>query len=191
MSRRATILAAGLDAFLTHGVARAGIETIAVQAGVSIGGLYHHFADKGDLAAAVHADALAGCQAAFVVALERDPADAEAGVRGSVAAHLDWCLRDRPDPARFLLFNGDAAGDVDDLNRAFFAAVQRWRRPHVGYGAMRDLDLDLAYALWLGPAQEFCRLRLTGRTAVTPSQAAPTLADAAWAALKATEGDTP
>jgi AcrR family transcriptional regulator len=174
---RDAILAAGLRAFLRDGVAGAPIQHVAADAGVSIGGLYHHFGDKRGLAAAIYERALAGYQRAFLEALDDD---VEAGVRAVVARHLDWCLRERPDEARFLLFHTDAAGDLAARNRAFFRTVLDWWRPR----APRDLPFDLIYALWLGPAQEFCRLALTGRTS---TDAGDTLADAAWAALK---GDT-
>jgi AcrR family transcriptional regulator len=180
---RDAILAAGLRAFLRDGVANAPIQHIAADAGVSIGGLYHHFGDKRGLAAAIYATALADYQRTFLAALEGQ--SAEAGVRATVAAHLDWCLRAQPSQARFLLFHPDAAGDVKALNRPFFGAVLDWWRPHVRSRTMRDLDFDLAYALWLGPVQEYCRLRLAGRTRTEPKTH---LADAAWAALK---GDTP
>ena len=179
---RDAILAAGLRAFLREGVAGTPIQLVAADAGVSIGGLYHHFGDKRGLAAAIHASALASYQQAFTEALG---GPAEAGVRATVAAHLRWCLETDPDQARFLFFHGDAAGDVAELNRALFGRVLAWWRPHVRAGAMRDLDFDLTYALWLGPAQEFCRLRLAGRTTADPGDV---LADAAWAALK---GATP
>jgi hypothetical protein len=102
---------------------------------------------------------------------------------------MRWCLRDRPDHARFLLFHGDAARGAlsdgfADANQAFFRRVAGWWKPHVRYGAMRDLDFDLTYALWLGPAQEFCRLRLTGRTTISSDHAEQALADGAWLALK-------
>ena len=98
---------------------------------------------------------------------------------------MRWCLRDQPERARFLLFHGDAARGVSGgLNKDFFAEVLRWWRPHVRYGAVRDVDLDLAYALWLGPAQEYCRLRLAARTRVAVKTAVPELAGAAWQSLK-------
>lgn len=192
-SRRDAILAAALDAFLEHGVADAPIEEICARAGASVGSAYHHFGDKRGMAGAVYAAALADYQAAFLAALRAHPDDAEAAVRAAVRAHLAWCLRERPDLARFLLFHGDAArGAAPDAlehgNREFFAEVLRWWRPHVRYGAMRELDLDLAHALWLGPAQEYCRLRLAGRTAVPPGRAGPALAEAAWQSLRSTEG---
>jgi AcrR family transcriptional regulator len=174
LSRRDAILDAGRAAFLAHGVAGAPIERIAAGAGVSVGGLYHHFGGKRGLAAAVYECALASYQQAFLEALDDD---VEAGVRAVVDRHIDWCLRERPDEARFLLFHGDAAGDLAARNRVFFRAVLDWWRPR----APRDLPFDLIYALWLGPAQEYCRLALAGRSTTDPGDI---LADAAWAALK-------
>lgn len=193
-SRREAILDAALRAFLDHGVADTPIEDICAGAGASVGSVYHHFGDKGGLAGAVYVEAMADYQAAFLGVLHRHPDDAKAGVRGAVRAHLRWCLRDRSDLARFLLFHGDAARGagaeaLEELNRELFAEVLRWWRPHARYGALRELDLDLAYVLWLGPAQEYCRLRLAGRTAVAPARAGGALADAAWQSLRSTEGD--
>lgn len=194
-SRREAILEAALACFLEHGIAGAGIERVCARSGASVGSVYHHFGGKEGLAGAVFNEALGDYQASFVAALHRHPVDAEAGVRAGVREHLRWCLRRRPDRARFLLFHGDAARSaaperLSALNREFFASVLSWWRPHVGYGALRDLDLDLAYALWLGPAQEYCRLRLAGRTTTSPSRAAQVLADGAWQALRSPpEGD--
>jgi hypothetical protein len=110
-----------------------------------------------------------------------------------VNAVLRWCLDDDPEAARFLLTAADAArgaaGDeLRDANRDFFATVLGWWRPLVKAGELRDLDLDLAHAIWLGPALEYCRLRLAGRTRVARRRAQRELAAAAWQALRH-EGD--
>ena len=184
-SRRLAILQAARSSFLEHGVADAPIEEICAGANASVGSVYHHFGDKRGLARAVYAEALGAYQRIFLTALRKHPDDAEKGVRATVEAHVRWCLRDQPERARFLLFHGDAArGASGGLNKDFFAEVLRWWRPHVRYGAVRDVDLDLAYALWLGPAQEYCRLRLAARTRVAVKTAVPELAGAAWQSLK-------
>lgn len=187
-SRRERILAAALGVFLEHGLAGASIEDVCARSGASVGSVYHHFGNKEGLAGAVFEAALSGYQADFLAAVEEHPTDAEAGVRAMVDAHLRWCLELHPDQARFLLLHGDAArGATGDglaaSNRAFFRRVSGWWRTHVAYGALRDLDFDLAYAILLGPAQEFCRLSLTGRTQIPLSQAGRSLAEAAWSAL--------
>ena len=50
---RARIVRAAADLMLEHGVARTTIEDIQAAAGVSTSQMYHYFADKGDLVAAV------------------------------------------------------------------------------------------------------------------------------------------
>jgi AcrR family transcriptional regulator len=191
-SRREAIAEAALEAFLEHGVVGASIEEVCRRSGASVGSLYHHFGGKEGLAGAVYAEALGCFQDAFTAELRRHGA-AEGGVRGGVRVHLRWCLRDEPRAARFLLFGGDvargaAAEALRERNRAFFADVLAWWRPHARYGAVRDLAPDLVAALWLGPAEQYCRNRLAGRTAVAPSRAQPVLADGAWQSLRSQGG---
>lgn len=201
-ARRAVILAAALDSFLEHGVAGASIEDVCARSGASVGSVYHHFGGKEGLAGAVFRAALGDYQRVFLAALRAYPDDAAGGIRAVVREHLRWCLADAPERALFLLLHGDAARgatgeapgvagigrapssapDGDTLveqNREFFAEALAWLRRHVEHHP----DLDLAYALWLGPAQEYCRLRLTGRTTSDPAQAAEVLADGAVRAL--------
>ncbi len=186
--RREAILDSALDVFLERGVVAASIEEVRTRSGASVGSLYHHFGGKEGLAGAVHVAALSRYQTAFLAEL-RNHADAEGGVRGGVTAHLRWCLRDCPREARFLLFGGEvaregAAEELRRLNHRFFAEVMAWWAPHARYGALRHLELDLAYALWLGAAQEHCRLRLSGRTTISQRRAASVLGAAAWQALR-------
>ena len=187
-TRREQILEAALVAFLDHGLAGASIEEICVGSGASVGSVYHHFGGKEGLAGALYLDSLADYQLTFLMALRAHDDDAEAGVRAVVRAHLRWCLGDRPERARFLLFHGAAVrgASVEALkaaNREFFGVVLAWWRPHARDGTLRELELDVAYALWLGPAQEFCRLHVAGRNNVSPDRAAPLLAGGAWQAL--------
>ena len=156
--------------------------------GASVGSLYHHFGSKEGLGGHLFLRALASFQDAFAGEL-RERADAEGGIRAGVRVQLDWALRAEPDLARFLLFQGgDAArgsapGELEERNRAFYREVLAWWRPHVTYGALRDLDPDIAYSLWLAPSQQYARLRLGGRTSVPIKRAAAELSDGAWSAL--------
>lgn len=178
-----------MERFLDRGVSGASIEDVCGSAGASVGSVYHHFGGKEGLAGAVYLEALGDYQDKFLEELRLHPDDAEGGIRGVIGAHLRWCLDDRPDAARFLLFHGDGArgadpDGLDSLNREFLEEVMRWWRPHVRYGVLHDLDLDLAYAIWLGAAQEYCRLWLSDRTAAPVRAAEQLLAEAAWQALR-------
>ena len=184
---RTRILDSARDAFVDRGLIGASIGDVSDAADASVGSIYHHFEGKEGLAAAVYVAALADFQSAFAGAVAAEP-DAEAGIRAGVRTVLRWCLRDQPDQARILLSAADAArgaaaDELRALNREFFAAILAWLRPHVAAGAVRDLDLDLAHAVWLGPAHEYARLRLAGRARATRT-AARALEDAAWLSLR-------
>ncbi len=189
---RARILDSARDAFVDRGLIGASIGDVSAAADASVGSIYHHFEGKEGLAAAVYVAALADFQSAFAGAVAAQP-DAEAGIRAGVRTVLRWCLRDQPAQARFLLSAADAArgaaeAELRAMNSEFFAAVLAWWRPHVKSGVLRDLNLDLAHAIWLGPALEYCRIRIGGRTRVAPARAERELATAAWNALR-TQGD--
>jgi AcrR family transcriptional regulator len=122
---RSALVAAGRRLFATEGFAGVGTETIVREADVSRGALYHHFADKTELFAAVledverevaeHLAALAGGRAGDGAG---DGAGGRAGggagdragdgfvdvLVGAVEAWLDLC--DRPEVQRIVLIDG-------------------------------------------------------------------------------------
>ncbi len=186
--RRDAILAAALRCFVRNGYTATTIEDIRRASGASVGSLYHHFGGKDRIAAALYVEGLASYQAAFLAALDEHD-DARAGVEALVRHHLRW-VRAQPDLARFLLAMREtevlaaADGDVRGLNRAFFAAVREWFAQHP---ELPDRPPDLLEALLLGPAQEFSRHWLSGRSTTPPERAEAVLAAAAWHALTTTE----
>jgi len=178
MPARERILAAARERFAADGVYSATLEDVRRDAGVSVGAIYHHFPDKERLAEAVWLDALERYQAGFL-----DTLHASAGTRDGIVAaveyHLGWIAAHRD--AAALLFSARPA-TAREPNRAFFRAVRGWWREHAA--DLRDLDLDLAHALWLGPAQEYSRHWLAGRARRVPGAVARELGEAAWRALK-------
>ncbi|MEM9696615.1 MAG: TetR/AcrR family transcriptional regulator [Myxococcota bacterium] len=85
--RRAHLLATALRLFGEHGVAAVGMRQVARAAGVSLGGLQHHFRTKRDLEQAVLGDVMNGYRREQGPALEAETF-AEllaAGFRGQVA----------------------------------------------------------------------------------------------------------
>jgi AcrR family transcriptional regulator len=189
--RRAAILDAALAEFTEHGVAGASIDAIRRRSGASVGSIYHHFGGKDGIAGALYLDGLRSYQEGFVDVLARAEST-RSGVQGVVHHHVEW-VAGHPELARFLLLGRDASlvvateRPLRELNRGFFGQVQRWTRPRVNAGELRDLDLELMTALWIGPAQELARLWLAGRTRTSLAQAAPALADAAWKSLSTGE----
>jgi AcrR family transcriptional regulator len=102
----AALVAAARPLFAEHGFAGVGTETIVKQAAVSRGALYHHFADKTELFAAVLNQVegeVAGELAAVVLADGADADFVEAMTR-AIDVWLDAC--ERPEVQRIVLLDG-------------------------------------------------------------------------------------
>jgi AcrR family transcriptional regulator len=190
---RSRILDSARAAFTERGLIGASIADVSDSSQASVGSIYHHFEGKEGLAGAVYVAALRDFQAVFAAAVTGSGSP-EQGVRRGIHAVLRWCLRDQRDAARFLLTAEDAARgaaevELREANREFLTTVLAWWDEGVERGELRALDLDLAHSIWLGPALEYCRLRLGGRTRIAPGRAEGELADAAWRALRTDQGD--
>ncbi|HEY8582838.1 MAG TPA: TetR/AcrR family transcriptional regulator [Capillimicrobium sp.] len=185
--RRGAILDAALEVFSERGYGAASMSEIRARSGASTGSLYHHFPAKEHVAAALVLDALADFQAGFLAVLDR-ARDARAGIRGGVRAYLAWS-EDHPREARLLVIEMDAAvaaaagARLGDGNRAFFGAVDAWARGRIEAGQLRELPPAALHALWIGPASQLARNRLSGRAQGAIGPLADALADGAWRAL--------
>src|SRR5579883_3448695 len=104
---REALVAAGRALFATQGFSEVGIETIAREAGVTRGALYHHFADKTELFAAVF-EAVEAAVIARIGAgvIEAAPRDAVGAMRAAAGAWLDAC--DEPEVLRIALLEAPA-----------------------------------------------------------------------------------
>ena len=179
---RERLLAAALARFGSEGPAGVTLEDVRSEAGVSVGALYHHFADKSALLDALYVELLAESQSEMVADL-REHATAEGGIKAGVRLYLRWVTANR-NGAGVLLTHQPDAQILRELNRPFFAEVQAWWDTHVHYGAVRELPLELVTALWLGPAQEYTRRWLAGRSKRMPAAVTTVLQQAAWDALR-------
>jgi AcrR family transcriptional regulator len=132
---RDALVAAGRRLFAAHGFAGVGAEAIVGAAGLSRGALYHQFADKTELFAAVfeavEADIIARIAASVTAAAPADPLDA---MRLAAGAWLD--VATEPEVQRIALVDGPAV-----------LGWTRWRAigGRYGMGLTRDL-IDLAIA---------------------------------------------
>jgi AcrR family transcriptional regulator len=188
-SSREAILSAALEAFHGHGYGSTTVSDIRRAARVSTGSLYHHFAGKEHIAAALFAEGTAAYQAKFLQTLTGE-ADAERGIRAGVCVHVRWARRNKP-LSRFLLgvLDADVAAvtteEVAQRSRAFVHDVHRWLDAQVRIGAVRALPKELYYPVWIGPAQEFLRQWMRGRAHTPAGEIEARLSDVAWAALRA------
>ena len=186
-SRRAAILNAALDLFMTKGFLATTMDDVRRRSGASIGSIYHHFGSKEELATALYVEGLRDYQNGYLGELERHSC-AEAAVKAVVRHHLNWIAANR-DLARFLFQHRDpelrraTKRPLGAANRQFFRTVTGWLEAQSRRGAIRQLPHDLYYGLWVAPVQEFGRRWLHGQRDTATDQAAEILADAAWRSL--------
>ena len=186
--RRAQILDAALACFTQKGYAATTMADVRTASGASIGSIYHHFASKEELAAALHLEGLRDYQRG-VTAVLRAHEDAEAGIRAIVRHHLHWVAANA-DLARYLLTSREAevvlatGGPLREMNRAFFGEIEAWLEPHRAAGRIRRLPFDVHHAILIGPSQELARHWLAGRATSDLQAVSGQLAAAAWNALK-------
>jgi AcrR family transcriptional regulator len=179
---RERLLSAALERFGADGPVVVSLEDIRRAAGVSVGALYHHFADKAALLDGLYVELTRQFQAGFLAELRAHPS-AEDGIRAGVRFYLRWVSRHRT-AASVLLGHRPAGTALRDDNRRFFGEVMAWWQTHVHYGALRSPRIELIHALWLGPAQEYTRHWLAGQARRAPANVIDTLSEAAWNALK-------
>jgi len=77
------------------------------------------------------------------------------------------------------------SAELQDSNRAFFADVRDWWRPHHNYGVLRPMQAGITAALLFSPAQEFSRYWIAGDGPRIPRDVVKTFANAAWKTLRA------
>src|ERR1700729_637860 len=101
---REALVAAGRSLFAARGYADVGTEEIVRTAGVSRGALYHQFADKAELFAAVFESVEEASSARIVAAVTAaGPDDPIAAMQLGTAVFLDICTE--PEMARIMLLD--------------------------------------------------------------------------------------
>ncbi|UZG45979.1 TetR/AcrR family transcriptional regulator [Caldimonas thermodepolymerans] len=173
--------------FLAQGFDATSMDQVRQHAGVSNGSLYHHFPTKNHLARALYEAALADFHASLLQAIRSDP-DAEAGVRGLVAAYLGWVLK-HPDRARVLheLRRTTAIAGVEPdwgaLNAPVYAALRAWVAGRVERREMKPMPFAVWIALVFAPLLQLTPHWLRADKPAVPRDLRALLADAAWAAV--------
>ncbi|WP_242609003.1 TetR/AcrR family transcriptional regulator [Actinomadura formosensis] len=185
---RERVLRTALELFGRDGVTGTTLSALRAASGVSVGSFYHHFSGKEQVAEALFVECVAMYQDAFLVELKAHDS-ARAAVEGVVAFHVRWC-REHRDRARFMFTERPAGSEaLAERNRMFFREVRSWWRVQARHGALRDADGVTAFVLWLGPAQELCRLWLNGQSAEPGDEQVRELSEAAWRSVGRHDGD--
>lgn len=119
---RAQLLAAARKLFAARGFSDVSTQTIVAAAGVTRGALYHQFADKTELFAAVHEEVEAELVVDVAAGIaEQEPTGQLAAMRAGVRVFLDRCAA--PDVQRIVLIDAPSV-----------LGWERWREVGVRYG---------------------------------------------------------
>ena len=173
--------AAALHLFAERGADATPVPMIAELAGVAVGSLYRHYANKEELVARLYADNYAELAKEL-----RRIEEKEASAHDKIAAMVRFicCFFDQSwDLARFLLLEqhvrlksySETANPVD-IVRSVLADGMRC-------GEVRQLDEMLATALVMGPVIQAATFRTYGRLAGPLSDAAEEIGQGIWAAI--------
>jgi len=184
---RTRIIEGALRRFSQDGVSATTLASLRQESGVSVGSFYHHFASKEHVFGVLYVDILRMYYEAFLNELLRHE-DARSGITAIVAMHMKWC-GEHPERARVFISerpprrHEPGGTEVAEARRAFLRKVSDWWRPHMQAGVLREINPTLCYVLWLGPANEMCRLWFAGAHQPTEEEIKD-LGVAAWYALR-------
>lgn len=193
--RRREILDAALACFDVLSYEKTTLADISYHADASIGSIYHLFAGKQQLFAALYLEAIAESQASCIRALRRTT-DPEAGVHALVRSYLRWVNKNR-ELAGYLLtmrraeFMSEAEPKLESMNSEFRGELRSWLEAWQVELELPKIGMDMLLAILVGPSQDFARRWLSGKTTTSLRQASLVLADAAWFSLSGLRGAAP
>ena len=185
---RTRILAEATRQLIELGYEAFTVAAVRDALGLSSGSMFHAFASKAALAAAVYVEGMSDYQRAASQAIH---ADAEAALRALIAVHLAW-IEDHRALARYLFGTlpeevmALARAPLSEHNAEFFATLDGLYQRAADAGLCGRLDQRLAQALCIGPAQEYGRQWTRGNASISPRRVTRALQDAALAALAST-----
>ena len=119
--------------------------------------------------------------------------NAEEGVKAITSSYVDWIVQN-PEQARFVLYNRgylskNATTEALDLQTKSNGNLLRdWFKPNIKNGNIKSLPPECYPSLLLGPAHDYARLWLSGRTRKTLKEFREIFIDAAWNAVRPVSG---
>jgi AcrR family transcriptional regulator len=154
---RDALVAAGRALFGARGYADVGTEEVVRAAGVSRGALYHHFADKAELFAAVLQSVEETTNARVIAAVTAaGPDDPIAAMQLGTAAFLDICTE--PEMARIMLIDAPAVlgaqGGSDPGNESDTGLVMQLITRGIELGRIRPQPVVPLARILLGALRE-------------------------------------
>ena len=188
INRKQEILDAALHCFNQHGIEASTIDLIREQCGASVGSIYHHFGNKEAIGVALYIHAMNDYHTGLQKLLLRAKT-AEEGVKAITSSYIDWIVQN-PEHARFVLYSRgylakNATTEALDLQTKSNGSLLRaWFTPYIKSGDIKSLPPECYPSLLLGPAHDYARLWLSGRTRKTLQEFREIFIDAAWIAVR-------
>lgn len=192
MTRRADILKAARSLFLAKGYAATTIADIRAASGATTGSIYHAFASKEAIAAALVREAIKDWSAMTLARARGE--DFRSLLEATVEGLIVWGSSDHEsfrimDEMRALALRHEGGSELDVVLHDGRDEARRSFDEAVASGLVRDLPWPIASALMLGPAYEY--LRQGEVTNDVPVEAICRLfAEGAWAMLGSSDKRT-
>lgn len=190
MTTRQRILSEATRQLLERGYTAFTMASVRDALDLSSGSMFHAFASKPALAAAVYVEGMRAYQRTAIEALT-STTEPLASVRSLVESHLLW-VREHRALANFLFSTqpdevmAAAAPELSDANAVFFATVQRVLDDAAEAGAMARLPTGVGHSVLMGAVQEYCRQWTRGAATVDPGDLIDLYQRIAVAAMRAT-----
>ncbi|MCC6221229.1 MAG: TetR/AcrR family transcriptional regulator [Deltaproteobacteria bacterium] len=186
---RERVLNAALKLFVEQGYFNTNIPDISRESKCSIGSIYHHFLNKEEIASELYKLGIRHFRAALNDSVDQN-ANLETQVRSIVLAflqfaetHLLWShylwLARHDEFLNTGVARPTSIG-FDHLGRTITKAIKNGIRK----GEIAKINAEVFWSILFGIPLSFMRDWLDGYTKNSPTEVAPIIADACWAALK-------
>lgn len=187
-SPRERILQASLELFVEQGYFNTNVPDISRRSRCSVGSIYHHFLNKEEIAAQIFDAGMKDFRFALAQSIDLKQ-NAEANILNIVIAFMSFAEKNHL-LARYLWLARHSeflnqqvkiptVVGFDELGRR----VTRLLRKAEAEGAIAKLPAEVIWSLLFGLPLSYMRDWLDGYTRMPPSDVAPLLAQACWAAL--------
>ncbi len=186
---RERILEASLELFVHQGYFNTNVPDISKRSKCSVGSIYHHFLNKEEIAGLLYRDGILQFRKALSETISKDP-EVDIAVPKLVNSFLSFAESHQL-LSRYLwlsrheeFLNSSVKRPTvvgfDSLGRKLTKVIKNGVRS----GKISNVKAEIFWSIVFGIPMSFVRDWLEGYTAITPSEAAPTLSKACWSALK-------
>lgn len=195
METREAILSEATRQLTEVGYAAFTMASVRKALELSSGSMFHAFPSKAALAAAVYVEGMAAYQSAAMAAIEKARGPQRA-LRAWIAVHLEWIEEHRTLAGYlFSTLPEEVMAEVErplaQRNAAFYLALDALFDRAVDAGLMGRLPREVALALCVGPAHDYCRKWTRGAVDVSPRKLKRVFQDAMCASLASTQKGAP